>query len=285
MGLYQRAFIHKSYLKRPDHINKLNNVILADKPDNCIPLKSKSNERLEFLGDGVLELVAKYYLYRRFPKEEEEFMTNKKIAIVKNEAIGKLAYEMGLHKWCIISKHSEEKRQRFSPKKLGCLFEAFIGALFLDFNKVVVKDEESWFQNTFVTGPGFQMAQKFIESIFEKHIDWVSLIQTDDNYKNLLQKKIQKEFKLTPYYDIINHSIETGFFTGVYLVVGMPVHSLIHDQAIPINNMPTFSQMQSHIKEHGQIFVYLGGGKHKIKRNAEQIACKNALRILDPMSI
>ena len=48
---------------------------------------------LEFVGDGVLELITKYYLYRRFPKANEGFMTEKKIAIVKNESIGKLAYE------------------------------------------------------------------------------------------------------------------------------------------------------------------------------------------------
>ena len=75
-------------------------------------LKQKSNERLEFLGDGVLECITKYYLYRRFPKENEGFMTEKKIALVKNESIGKLAYEMGLHKWYIISKHAEEKKIR-----------------------------------------------------------------------------------------------------------------------------------------------------------------------------
>jgi ribonuclease-3 len=73
-------------------------------------LHTKSNERLEFLGDGVLELITKYYLYRRFPKENEGFMTEKKIALVKNEAIGKLALEMGLHKYYIISKHAEEKK-------------------------------------------------------------------------------------------------------------------------------------------------------------------------------
>ena len=104
-------------------------------------------------------------------------MTEKKIAIVKNEAIGKIAYEMGLHKWLILSKHAEEKKIRTNLKKLGCLFESFLGALFLDFNKITVKDEEGWFKNIFVTGPGFQMAQKFVENIFEKHIDWIALIQ------------------------------------------------------------------------------------------------------------
>ena len=60
-------------------------------------------------------------------------------------------------------------------------------------------DEEGWFKNVFVTGPGFQMAQIFVESIFEKHVDWVKLLQDDDNYKNILQVKIQKEFKDTPH--------------------------------------------------------------------------------------
>ena len=78
-------------------------------------------------------------------------------------------------------------------KKLGCLFEAFIGALFLDFNKISVQDEAGWFKNVFVTGPGFQMAQIFVESVFETHVDWTKIINTDDNYKNILQVKIQKE--------------------------------------------------------------------------------------------
>ena len=97
---------------------------------------TKSNERLEFLGDGILEAIVKYYLYRRFPKENEGFMTEKKIALVKNEAIGRLAYEMRLNKWLVISRHAEEKKTRTNLKKLGCLFEAFLGALFLDHNKI-----------------------------------------------------------------------------------------------------------------------------------------------------
>ena len=79
--LYQRAFVHKSYVKRPHLENIENNVIIEERPDDCLPLKTKSNERLEFLGDGVLELITKYYLYRRFPKENEGFMTEKKNCI------------------------------------------------------------------------------------------------------------------------------------------------------------------------------------------------------------
>ena len=76
--LYKRAFIHRSYTKRPDQENESNNITIVEKPDDCLPLFTKSNERLEFVGDGILECITKYYLYRRFPKENEGFMTEKK---------------------------------------------------------------------------------------------------------------------------------------------------------------------------------------------------------------
>ena len=142
LNLYKRAFVHKSYTKRPNLYNIQENITIMEQPIDCLPLHTKSNERLEYLGDGVLELITKYYLYRRFPKENEGYMTEKKIALVKNEAIGKLALEMGLHRHYIISKHAEEKKTRTNLKKLGCLFESFLGALFLDFNKIEVSDDE-----------------------------------------------------------------------------------------------------------------------------------------------
>jgi dsRNA-specific ribonuclease len=246
-----------------------------------MPLSSKSNERLEFLGDGVLECVTKYLLYRRFPKADEGFMTEKKIAIVKNEAIGKIALEMGLYKWLIISKHAEEKKIRTNLKKLGCLFESFIGALFLDFNKVVVKDDENWFQDMFVTGPGFQMAQKFIENVFEKHIDWVALIQNDDNYKNILQVKIQKEFKVTPHYLEIVHDIELGYKMGVYICLGQAIHNVSHKDAVDFSFFKNFKAVQDFILENSKVLIFMGEGQHKIKRKAEQIACNEALKFLE----
>jgi dsRNA-specific ribonuclease len=279
--LYKRAFVHKSYTKRPHLENASQNITIVDMPPNCMPLSTKHNERLEFLGDGVLELITKYYLYRRFPKENEGFMTEKKIAIVKNEAIGKIAMEMGLYKWLVLSKHAEEKKIRHNLKKLGCLFEAFIGAIFLDFNKVKVTDDEGWFTNVFVTGPGFQIAQKFIENIFETHIDWIALIQNDDNYKNILQVKIQKEFKVTPHYLEMNHDIDTGYNMGVYLCIGQEIYNCNISDAININILNTFLQIQEHIDKHGKIFLFLGEGTHKIKRKAEQIACNEALQKLN----
>ena len=281
IALYERAFVHRSYTKRPNFENLQQNITIVERPADCMPLSSKSNERLEFLGDGVLECVTKYLLYRRFPKADEGFMTEKKIAIVKNEAIGKIALEMGLHKWVILSKHAEEKKIRTNLKKLGCLFEAFIGALFLDFNKVVVKDDENWFQTMFVTGPGFQMAQKFIENVFEKHIDWVALIQNDDNYKNILQVRVQKEFKVTPHYLEIEHDLELGYKMGVYLCLGQQIYSLTHTEAVDISFFKNFKAIQDFVAENGKAFIFMGEGQHKIKRKAEQIACNEALKFLD----
>ena len=284
MELFKRAFVHRSYTKRPHFENLQQNITIVPKPDDCMPLKSKSNERLEFLGDGLLELVTKYYLYRRFPKENEGFMTEKKIAIVKNEAIGRIALEMGLHKWLILSKHAEEKKIRINLKKLGCLFESFLGALFLDFNKIVLKDEDGWFQNMFVTGPGFQMVQKFIENVFEQHINWIELIQNDDNYKNILQVKIQKEFKVTPHYLEMEHDVDQGYRMGVFLCLGQQVHNLVPSDAIHIETLKTFQEIQTHITTHGKVILFLGQGLHKIKRKAEQEACLVALGVIEKYS-
>ena len=277
MKLYKRAFIHRSYTKRPHLENIHQKIKIVEKPDDCLPLSTKSNERLEFVGDGILEFVTKFYLYRRFPKENEGFMTEKKIALVKNESIGKIAMEMGLNKWLILSKHAEEKKIRNNLKKLGCLFESFLAAVFLDFNKIPIKDEEKWFENIFVCGPGFQMVQILIENIFEKHVNWINLILNDDNYKNILQVKIQKEFKVTPHYMEMEYNNEEGFKMGVYLCININIHQLNYKNALT-----KVSNIQEYLKNNNnKIFLFLGEGSHKIKRKAEQIACFQALELLD----
>jgi dsRNA-specific ribonuclease len=281
--LYRRAFVHRSYIKRPKLLNELENITLLDQPEGTMPLRTKSNERLEFVGDGVLECITKYYLYRRFPKENEGFMTEKKIAIVKNEAIGKFALEMGLHRWFIISKHAEEKKTRTNLKKLGCLFESFVGALFLDFNKINIHDDDQWFEKVFVSGPGFQIAQIFIENVFEQHIDWVSLIKNDDNYKNILQVKIQKEFKTTPDYIELSRDAETGYTMGLFLCLGQAIHEVAEhpENAIPFQSIPDgFVGIHRIIESTGKAFVFFAQSSHKIKKKAEQTTCELAIRLI-----
>jgi len=253
MALYSRAFVHPSYTKRYD-------MVTVERPPDCIELKSKSNQRLEFLGDGILECVTKFHLYRRFPKEDEGFMTDKKIAVVKNEEIGRMAYEMGLHTWLLLSKSNEEKKNRTHFKRLGCLFESFLGAIFLDFSKHPAATATTTTTNTMYITPGcqgngygFQMAQTFLENVFQQHVDWVSIIHTDDNYKNLLQVRLQREFKITPTYidmnttpststitstststitsTITNSESPTTYHMSVYLCAGSELHSM-HHQAV-----------------------------------------------------
>jgi dsRNA-specific ribonuclease len=271
LALYQRAFVHRSYCTRPFMSHP--GIKTVAKPKDCLELHTKSNERLEFLGDGVLECITKYYLYRRFPKENEGFMTEKKIALVKNEAIGKLALDIGLAPWYIVSRHAEEKKVRGNLKKLGCLFEAFLGALFLDFNKSEV---DGW--DMFLTGPGFQAAQLFVENVFETHVDWTAVINTDDNYKNILQVKIQKEFKTTPEYVQIDHS-DRGYHMGVYLCIGQPIWKANIKNAIGFDQFGSFEAIHKHSKTHASTLVFLGQGLHKIKKKSEQMACEHALSI------
>jgi dsRNA-specific ribonuclease len=254
MNNYVQAFTHNSYCKR-----------LFDKPVRIVdvpelPIRDVSNERLEFLGDGILECVTKYYLYRRFPRENEGFMTEKKIALVKNEAIGKLAIDIGFPEWYVMSAYSEEKNLRTNLKKLGCLFEAFIGAIFLDYQE-----------------NGFVYATKFIENVFETYIDWTELLLCDDNYKNILQVKIQKEFKVTPEYFEISHTNE--YHMGVYLCIGQKMWKTPIQQAIPFSTFGSFEKIKEYLKIHKHVLVHLGEGKHKIKKKSEQQACENALQL------
>ena len=71
INIWSRAFVNSSYIKQ-------SNMKYIPCPFNCIELKQSSNERLEFIGDGILEMITKYYLYKRFPDADEGFMTEKK---------------------------------------------------------------------------------------------------------------------------------------------------------------------------------------------------------------
>jgi dsRNA-specific ribonuclease len=254
METYTQAFTHNSYCKRLFD----RPVRIEDVPE--LPIRTVSNERLEFLGDGILECVTKYYLYRRFPREQEGFMTEKKIALVKNEAIGKLAMDIGLHEWYVMSSYSEDKNLRSNLKKIGCLFEAFVGAIFLDYQEL-----------------GFSYATLFIETVFEKYIDWTELLLCDDNYKNILQVKIQKEFKVTPEYIEISHGHE--YHMGVYLCIGQRIWKANVQQAKPFSEFGSFDKIKEYLKQHKHVLVHLGEGKHKIKKKSEQQACENALQL------
>lgn len=295
MELYKRAFVHPSYTKRPAYENEQLGIVLADAPPDCLPLKTKSFQNLEFLGDGVLELIAKYYIYRRFPKSQEGFKTELKIALVKNESIGKIAAEMGLNKWILISKHAEENNVRYDVRKqLGNLFEAFIGAMFLDFNKIKLSCLE--LNGEIIPsfeGAGFQMANLFLCNVFEKHVDWNTLITANNNYKKQLQECLQKKFGCTPIYITLDRNVDTNLYRmGVFLCIGINVNpkcetideimkKVTIDMTTSMANY-TLETLYHHMENEngGKIFALLGVGEQNIKKDAEQRACESALREL-----
>jgi len=272
--LFRRAFVHKSYVKRPHLDNVKNNINIVDKPDDCLPLHTKSNERMEFIGDGFLECIAKFYLYKRYPKENEGFMTEKKILLVKNETIGKFAYDIGLNNWYIISKHAEEKKTRTNLKKLGCLFEAFIAALYLDSNKLTVSSKV--IENN---GIGFQIVQKFIENVFETHVDWTNLLCSNENYKNILQILIQKEFKTTPTYREISVDEDNGYTMGVYLCI----NDNNFENSLDFSELKHIDNIKNIYEKNNKCVIFFSKWSHKIKKKAEQEASKIAIEIIKKM--
>ncbi len=152
--LYKLAFIHKSAsLRLPDGL-----VI--------------NNERLEFLGDAILDAVVAEYLYTRFPDKKEGFLTQTRSKIVNGDYLGQLASQLGLDKFIISHAHNYYSNKHI----LGDAFEALIGAIYLDH--------------------GYKAVKKFVfKQLLKKHIDLGKLLNTETNYKSRLIEWAQKDKK------------------------------------------------------------------------------------------
>ena len=189
-NLFSQACCHKSYVDRPDvwqeHAENGEEVIIAPRPDNCLPLYKFDNEELEFLGDRVLGLVIATYVSKRYPGYGEGFLTRILSRIVNNKQLGQLAKEIGMSPLIVLSRHMEDVCDgRNNLRILGSMFEAWIGAMYLQ--------EEG-------VGFGLQQCNDFIVSIIEKHIDFVQIIIEDTNYKDQLLSKFQSLYHFPPRY-------------------------------------------------------------------------------------
>lgn len=187
-SLFSQACVHTSYVDKPDSIDIEGEqvVVLAPRPENCLPLRHKDNEELEFLGDRVIGLVVATYLTQRYAGQGEGFMTRVLSRIVNNKQLGVLAAKIGLSPWVIMSRHMEDVcTGRKNLRILGSVFEAWIGALY---------GQET------ETGRGFQTCTDFIISVLEKHIDFVQIITDDTNYKDQLLRLFQGRFHMPPRY-------------------------------------------------------------------------------------
>jgi dsRNA-specific ribonuclease len=195
LSLYQQAFTHDSYCwNHTNEIMERDNVKIVDKPEGAIELQTMSYQRLEFLGDRVINLIIAFYLFERYPQQNEGFMTKIYSKIVDSKGLARLARKVNFGQFILFSRHLDEKNNaRNKDKYLEDCFEAFIGALFYDF---ATKLNASGYVTAaeFIIGPGFQICQKFIVNLIEDEetgIDFVELIGKDRNYKQKMNTYFQ----------------------------------------------------------------------------------------------
>lgn len=153
--LFQQAFTHTSYTHE-----KKNNGIHPD------------NERLEFLGDAVLELAVSEYLFHRYPKMSEGELTRTRARVVCEPSLASFAKELGFGQYLRLGKGEEMTGGRTRPSLLADVFEAFIGALFLEL--------------------GLEQVKKFLERVVFPKIneEWLATIM---DAKSGLQEVVQQE--------------------------------------------------------------------------------------------
>jgi ribonuclease-3 len=188
--LFQMAMVHSSYVKRTEYTSPTGeSATLAPKPADCLALFDHSYERLEHLGDSILGACVSTYIMKRFPTENEGFMTDLKKEIVCNEMLGSLSQKIGLDKFYIISRHNEDICDgRKNSKKLGDILEAFIGALWLESNN-------------------FPNVYSFIICLVETYIDIPRILMNNRNFKEQLQKVYQSKYHTTPTYTVLSGSL------------------------------------------------------------------------------
>lgn len=166
--LLVNAFIHRSFLNE--------NVNLG------IP----HNERLEFLGDAVLELIITDYLYKKYPNHAEGELTAYRSALVNADILSLTAQEIKMNEYMLLSRGESKDNGKARQYILANAFEAVIGAIYID--------------------QGYQGAEKFISrTLYEKIEDIVSKKLWRDP-KSLVQEKAQEVLGVTPSYEVVSES-------------------------------------------------------------------------------
>jgi ribonuclease-3 len=179
--LLEQAFIHRSYINENPRTNL------------------EHNERLEFLGDAVLELVVTEYLYEKYPHHSEGDLTAYRSALVNAVTLGEVADALSFNDMLKLSKGEAKDVSRARSSILADAYEAFIGALYLD--------------------QGYTSAKEFISKTV--------LIKTEDiirkglykDAKSFVQEKAQEIFSVTPSYKVLHEEgpdHDKRFTVGIY---------------------------------------------------------------------
>ena len=167
--VYQQALLHKSISMRSEKGRPIN------------------NERLEFLGDAILDAIAGDIVYRHFEGRREGFLTNTRSKIVQRETLNKLAVEIGLDKLVKYSTRSSSHNSYM----YGNAFEAFIGAIYLD--------------------QGYDRCKQFMEEkIFKNYIDLDKMSRKEVNFKSKLIEWSQKN-KMEVSFELIEQFLDEEY--------------------------------------------------------------------------
>lgn len=164
-SLFKQAFIHRSYL------NETKEAV-------------QSNERLEFLGDAVLEFLVSRQLYLSFPELEEGKLTTLRSALVRTETLAKIADQLGLGNRLLLSRGERESGGHQNVSLLANVFEAFLGALYLD--------------------QGLEAAETFLKKYLLVLIPTIISKRAYLDFKSQLQEAVQNRQKVSPSYHVVS---------------------------------------------------------------------------------
>ncbi len=180
--LLKEALTHRSYLN--------------ERPTWGLP----HNERLEFLGDAVLELIITEELFNRYPEEQEGQLTSLRSALVNYQMLAKVGREITLENFVLLSRGEAKDLGRGREVIVANAFEALIGALYLD--------------------GGYDATKQFVNHFVMAHLDEVMKYKLYKDAKSLLQEKSQNDWKITPTYKVLEESgpdHQKNFTVGVYV--------------------------------------------------------------------
>ncbi len=168
-ALLQTAFTHRSYL------NEARAAVGA--------IGGKHNERLEFLGDAVVEIIVTEHLFRRFPDAHEGDLTGYRAALVNAQMLGGIAETLGMNECLLLSRGEARDTGRARATILANTFEAVTGALYLD--------------------QGYAGAEKFLTAHLLPHVDEVVKKGLWRDAKSAFQEYAQAKFGFTPAYTTV----------------------------------------------------------------------------------
>ena len=184
MDHWQEAFVHTSYYKynsfkyyNPQEEERQLGPIEMKK---YIPLQETSCERLEWLGDSILQMSSAIMLFERFDDADEGFLTKNRCKLVRTKMLAELAHKLGMAKFILMSQHVEDYVDgRNNDKILEDTFEAFIGALYQEFKSYGRKY-------------ALDICYTFLETIYNRFVNFQELVTMDDNYKDQLMRYCHK---------------------------------------------------------------------------------------------